>query len=199
MRLPDDQKRTRTHHQTKSILGLDLGPEHSAYTVLHGAVIGDHAWIGNERFLDLLRGDLAVGQLTVLESPQPQDRPLGRMLRDTIVLAGRVIEIFKLRGLPLVEVDECDARCWLCGSRSSNNSALRQALLDEFGDTRQVPCGDCNSTGAAAGARGPKKCPTCKGSKFVRIPGPLSRLNEHERSALAAALYYRQFAESRAA
>lgn len=66
------------------------------------------------------------------------------------------------------------------------------------------PCNECAATGELSGARGPKRCHVCKGRKQVREritcetckgthmlhpPGVLAGFNNHEYSALAAAVY----------
>ena len=170
------------------IVGVDLGPEFSAYTYLDGTAIVTHEYCHNRSLLETLRAGFPHA-IVALESPQAQDRPLGKMLRDTIILAGRVIEVLETRSISYKEVDERDVALWLTGNRSATNAAVRQSLLDRYGDKSQQPCADCRSTGKVQGVRGPKKCPACKGEKFIRVPGPLSGMNEHERSALAAATY----------
>lgn len=173
-----------------TILGIDLGPTHSAYVYLSDGEIIETLWCENGKLIDLLRSGRLPSRVVALESPQPQDRPLGRLLRDTIVFAGRCIEILESRRANYLEVDERDVALWLTGNPSAGNPAIRQSLLDRYGDKSQQPCSECRSIGHVAGKSGrPKKCQACKGEKFIRVPGPLAELNEHERSALAAATF----------
>lgn len=179
------------------LIGIDIGPEHSAFCELLDGAIGDHAWLANDKLLAMLRSGHADQLTAVIESPQAQSNPLGKLLRDTVLWCGRFIEAIDNRATPWVESDERDVRLWLCGSRGANNGALLQSLKDHFGDTRQEACGECQSTGQVTGTRGPKQCPCCKGRKFLKVPGPLHGLNEHERSGLAVALRHWQQLEDR--
>lgn len=173
---------------TGTIVGIDIGPERSAYATLsHGRELGERGWVENAILRDLILG-FGRGMLVALESPQPQDRPLGKLLRDTIIWAGRFIEALEANGVEYREMDERDVALWLCGSRTSSNPAVRQCLIDRFGDKSQQPCA-CG-TGRVPGARDgtTKKCPECHGERFVTEPSALHGFNAHERSALACAV-----------
>ena len=169
------------------ILAIDPGPEHSAYCEWHNGIRAT-GWLPNDQLAALF----IPGRTYVLESPQAQDRPFGKLFRDTVIWAGRYIEAITSRGLPLVEVDERDARTWIVGARTATNAALKQCLKNHFGDTIQAACA-CG-TGRVPGKRPGtlKACAACKGTRLQTIPGPLARLNDHELSAVAVALYYEQ-------
>lgn len=178
------------------ILAIDPGPEYTAFVFVNGLVIGARGWTKNENVLRHLRegsprADLAK-DITIIESPQAQDRPLGKLLRDTILWTGRYIEALDRRLEAYREVDERDVALWLTGNRGANNGAVLQSLKDHFGDTQEKPCYNCDATGRVAGVRTTKNCPSCGGKKFLKIPGPLAGLNEHERSCVAAAVYWQR-------
>ena len=173
------------------ILAIDIGPEFSAYCRLDsGNLIRGHNWFGNDAMLTYVREEHGRGSIAVIESPQAQDRPLGKLLRDTIWWAGRFAEALDSTGVEWHEAEERDVALWLTGNRSASNPAILQGLKDVFGDKTKQPCGECGSAGSVRGSRGLKKCPACKGNKFLTLPGPLAGMNEHERSALAAAWWY---------
>ena len=183
-----------------TILGIDVGPERSAYCELTDArTIGRHAWVENSELLDFLVCD-STGHV-ILESPQAQDRPLGKLLRDTIFWAGRFYECASACGRKVIEAEERDVAFWLTGNRSAGNPAVLQSLKDQFGDRAEIPCAACSMTGQMAGKRPGtfKQCERCKGEKFVVVAGPLKGMNEHERSALAAAYWYWQRTRERKA
>ena len=180
------------------LFAIDPGPERSAYCALFDGQIVEHDWIDNESMVLKLRNGFNAFHY-VLESPQAQDRAFGKLFRDTVIWAGRFIEAIECRGWPLREVDERDVRTWIVGSRTATNAALYQALKDYFGDTSDQPCGQCTD-GQVPGKRAGtfKKCGACKGERFRRVPGTITKLNEHERSAVAAALYvWQKSAEER--
>lgn len=181
------------------LLAIDVGPQQSAYCELHDGAIGQHGWLDNDVLLSRIRGNAEPSYVTIIESPQAQDRPLGKMLRDTIWWAARFAEAIDSRGVEWHEAEERDVAFWLTGNRSANNPAILQSLKDVFGDKTQQPCDRCNSTGTVMGIKKPKKCPRCNGKNTVTIPSPLSALNEHERSALAAAHWYYMKQQSRKA
>lgn len=173
----------------QTILAIDLGPERSAFCYLIDGKIGVHDWVDNEVLLsDLCACD---PDAVVLESPQAQNRPLGKLLRDTIIMAGRVIEICYRRKLKLIEADERDVALWLTGNRSAGNPSVLQSLKDIFGEGRERVCNACNGTGVQPGVRKAttKKCVGCRGRSLVKEPGPLPT-NEHVRSALGAAWWF---------
>ena len=177
---------------TTRLIAIDVGPESSAYCFLEGGDIGTHAWVENAVMLEVIAASSSYSYTIVLESPQAQDRPLGKQLRDTIWWAGRFAERADACGCELVEAEERDVAFWLTGNRSANNPAILQSLKDAFGDKSEQRCPDCHCSGVEAGVRGPRKCSRCNGRKFLTVPGPLKGMNEHERSALAAAWWYWQ-------
>lgn len=172
------------------ITAIDVGPGRSAWCELRHGAIGKHGWIENEAMRHVIAD--ANSSVIVLESPQAQDRPLGKLLRDTIWWAGRFAERAEIYGYELVEAEERDVAFWLTGNRSAGNPAVLQSLKDAFGDKTEQRCPDCSGSGTEAGVRGPRKCSRCAGRKFLNVSGPLKGMNEHERSALAAAYWYFQ-------
>jgi hypothetical protein len=165
----------------------------SAYCHLFDGTICECDWVENAELMTFIRHYPDTFTL-VMESPQAQDRPLGPQLRDTIIMAGRIIELASQRKIPLVEADERDVAFWLTGNRSAGNPAVLQALKDQFGESRERICNACNGTGVQPGVRRAttKKCVGCRGKLLIKEPGPLAGLNEHIRSALAAAWWYHQ-------
>ena len=176
-----------------NILACDPGPERTGWCELHDGVIGPHGWDANDEVLLVLRNGMT--ELFVIESPQAQDRPLGPALRNTIWWTGRYIEALDSRGETWREVEEREIACWLTGSSSPDNSAIKQELKNIFGDKRQVVCTACEGTGQIPGKRGQRSCPTCAGKKFKTVPGPLNGMNEHELSALAVAFVVQKQAD----
>ena len=178
------------------LIALDPGPERTGWCELHDGVIGSHGWDANAVVLRSVRGCIAEDDyLTVIESPQPQDNPLGPALRNTILWAGRYIEALEYNRAKYKEVDERDIRAWITGSRTGDNAALKQELKNIFGDKRQEPCGVCRAEGTVSGKRGAIKCKCCGGRKYVTLPGPLAKMNEHELSALAVAFVVQKQAD----
>lgn len=183
----------------RGIVGLDVGPAQSAYCTLategDGFKIGCHEWIDNCELLHRIRGGRFDWYVVILESPQAQDRPLGKLLRDTIWWAARFAEAIDFRTVEWDEAEERDVALWLTGNRNASNAAILQSLKDVFGDKRQVPCAVCNGSGKVAAVVGKLKgrffnCKECRGRGFTTEQGALHGLNEHERSALACAWWH---------
>lgn len=176
---------------TNLILGIDPGPEMTATCCIDDkANILSPRWIANEMLLTGIREGMADCGTVLIESPQAQDRPLGKQLRDTIWWAGRFAEALDQRGLTWIEAEEYDVRLWLTGNQCGNNAALFAALKQRFGDKQTVKCERCIGGGKIAGSRGLKNCQHCKGRGMTTIAGPLAGLNEHVRSALAVAVWH---------
>lgn len=172
------------------IVGCDTGPENSAYVVLVGSAIGEHGWIPNAELQQKLAIGLADDAILAIETLHPRGEPVSMQAMDAQLWAGRFISEVERRGTPFVCVDERDGRFAASGNQCATAKHVRIGLQNLFGEDQQKPC-ECGD-GTVPGARGPKKCPTCKGRKFVTVAGPLAGLGEHERCALAAALYVQQ-------
>lgn len=170
------------------ILAIDPGPKHSGHAMLTNGQIEKSGWSLNPQVLLSLRCP-PIADVVVIESPQAQDRPLGKLLRDTIWWAGRFAEALDRANWDWREAEEPTVRLWLVGNPSASNSALLAALKEHFGNGAEVECHACHGIGKVAGARGDKKCTTCKARGTMTMPGPLAGRNEHERSAIAVALW----------
>lgn len=184
------------------IVGVDPGDKRSAYVLLVDGYPSEHGWTQNETLLQMLSEDYVGFGILAIETLHPRGELASRQAMETQLWAGRFIQAtVKASGgqRRFIQVAEYDSRCAVTGRTNATNAQVRQALLDKFGDTRQEPCGNCHSGGVVMGTRGPKKCPCCKGRKYLRLPGPLDGFNEHERSAIAAGLYYWQQLEDRRA
>lgn len=175
-----------------SIVGIDPGPTHSAFVVLQNGKIkpDEYGWLENEELRKLL-AEAAPNEFRyalidhlAIETLHPRAEPVSLLAMQAQLWAGRFIEA---AGVEFTCVDERDARFEATGNPSAKNKDVFVGLLNIFGEDRQVAC-QCG-TGVVAGAREgkTKKCPVCKGRQYVVVPGPLAGMNEHCRSALAAA------------
>lgn len=178
------------------IVGVDPGDERSAYVVLLNGQPDTHGWIPNSELLEMLRDDYVGYGIMAIETLHPRHELASREAMETQLWAGRYVEAVSMAGTSFqqrwVQVAEYDSRCAVTGRTNSTNAQVREALLSLFGGDRKEACDRCHASGTVMGVRKPKKCPQCKGNKFVRVPGLLSGYGEHERSALAAAYWYFQ-------
>jgi hypothetical protein len=164
------------------VIGIDPGPEHSAYATIYASgKPGPFNWIENNIMLGFLKG-LDCDHLGI-ETLHPRGEPVSLQAMQGQLWAGRFIEAL---GVPFTCVCERDAAFACTGTMQAKAANISQGLKNIFGEDRRVPCG-CDGT--VPGKRGPKKCPRCKGKRFVTEKGPLAGANEHVRSALAVAYY----------
>ena len=178
----------------RTIVGCDPGSENSAVVMLCGPAILQSLWLPNASILTWLDDTLDEDTVLAIETLFPRAEPVSREAMEGQLFAGRCIQIADQRGTPFVKVDVNDAKFTVTGGspHARKDKHVRLGLLNIFGDSRQVPCDNCCGTGGVRGTRGPKKCPVCKGRQFIVQPGPLHGLNEHCRSALAAAYHVQQ-------
>ena len=102
----------------------------------------------------------------VIEMVASYGMPVGRTVFDTVIWIGRFYEIWTNRGCcasPRLVVRR-DVKMHLCHSVKANDANIRQALIDRFGGTQE----------------------TAVGTK--KKPGPLYKLCNDERAALALAI-----------
>lgn len=168
------------------ILGIDPGPERTAYALLRNGKPGVHDWFPNEGLLAMLLDHGADGCHLAIETLHPRGEPVSRQAMLGQLWAGRFIQA---AGAPFTCVDDDDARFAASGKPGATARDVRIGLLNIFGEDKQRPC-DCND-GRVPGKRAgtTKICPRCHGDKWITVPGPLASFGEHERSALACALY----------
>lgn len=179
------------------IVAIDPGSERSAYVFLDDGVPGAHAWLANDHLLDLLAKGFHEGRLLAIETLFPRAEPVSRDALAGQLWAGRFIQAVLMSGQngQVVEsarficVDPGDSRFCVTHNPQAGDKHIRVGLLNIFGDKRQEPCdcGDGREPGKRPGTT--RVCRKCGGERFVTVPGPLDGFNEHERSALAVAVY----------
>jgi hypothetical protein len=178
-----------------TLLGIDPGPERSAYAILDDGVPGAHAWLANDHLLCMLAHGFHQGRKLCIETLHTRGEPVSQQAMNAQLWAGRFIQA---ACGPFECVDERDGRFAASGNQCAKEKHVRIGLENQFGEDRQVECLNCiNGRVSGAKAGRTKQCPKCKGTRVVRLAGPLSGFNEHERSALAAALYVYQKSHSR--
>lgn len=170
----------------RKILGVDPGPDRSAYALLENGIPRGHDWIDNERLLAMIVGGGASGCHLAIETLYPRGEPVSRDAMVGQLWAGRFIQA---AGVPFTCVDDDDSRFAASGKPGAKAKDVSAGLKNIFGEDRQEPC-DCQD-GRVCGKRpgSTKICPRCHGEKYITKPGPLAGYSEHERSALAAALF----------
>lgn len=176
------ESRERKMSKEVTIIGLDPGPERSAFAALTDGKLGAHGWLPNEEVLFYVT--TTQFQHLAIETLHPRAEPVSLLAMQAQLWAGRFIEA---AGVSFTCIDERDARFEATGNPSATNKDVRHGLLNIFGEDHQEAC-QCDSGKVPGKREGTMKiCPACKGERFVTVRGPLADYNEHERSALAAA------------
>lgn len=143
------------------VVGVDPGPEQSAYVVWNGVMVRGHDIVKNDDMRHML--ETIYADVAVFEQVESYGMPVGREVFDTVFETGRMWEraCTSVSLMPRREV-----KLHLCGTSRAKDPNVRAALIDRFGGSRSV-------------AIGTKKA-----------PGPLYGVRSHEWSALALAVTY---------
>ena len=143
------------------VIGIDPGPEQSAYVRWDGYWVAAHGIEPNEAIRVMLRSTCA--EVVVIEQVESYGMAVGRDVFETVHEAGRMFESISGERRRLVRRA---VKLHLCGSSRAKDSNIRQALIDRFG-----------GTGGRRAAIGVKA-----------DPGPLYGIRSHEWAALAVAV-----------
>lgn len=115
------------------ILGIDPGPNQTAFALWCGDRLGLFNILPNEEFISWIRVQSAMGSIPAIEMIQSFGMPVGKEIFETVLLIGRVIEIYDCQGLKTNLVYRKDIKLHFCGTNRAKDSNIRQALIDRFG------------------------------------------------------------------
>lgn len=145
-----------------TIIGLDPGPTQSAYVVWDGHAIIDAYEDSNEFVLERL-ASCGHAQRLVIEKIESYGMAVGAEVFETCYWSGIFAHSFGLA--QTARLGRGAIKLHICGSKSANDSNVRQAILDRFGG-KEVAFGKKSA------------------------PGLLYGITGHRMSALAVALTY---------
>ena len=179
---------------TDIVLGIDPGPYESAYCLLVEGEPATFAKVVNENFLAKLRNVFAGTPIVVIETIFPRGQSVGLETMNTQLWAGKYWEAAESRGSKVHGIDRQDVRFAICGSLDTNDSSVRQGLIDHYGGDRKAiggkRCKTCKH-GNMGTAKRPMQCSSCGGSGWAVEPGPLHKFAKDMWSALSIALAWR--------
>lgn len=179
---------------TDRICGIDPGAYESAYCFLEHGLPAGAAKVPNDRMLEILRDGFACSRIVVIETIFPRGQSVGLETMNTQLWAGRYWEAAESRGSPVYGIDRQDVRFAICGSLDTNDSSVRQGLIDHYGGDRKAiggkRCKNCKH-GNMGTAKRPMQCYTCGGEGWEVPPGPLHKFAKDMWAALAIALAWR--------
>ncbi len=123
------------------ILGIDPGPKQTAFALWCGDYLGLFNILPNDEFIKWIRVQSAMGSIPVIEMIQSFGMPVGKEIFETVLLIGRIIEIYDCQNLKANLVYRKDIKLHLCGTPRAKDSNIRQALIDRFGSpgTKKSP------------------------------------------------------------
>lgn len=113
------------------IIGLDPGPKESAYCVLDGERIVSFGKLENMAVMDVLEMYSSRENRLAIEMIASYGMAVGKEVFETCVWIGRFIETFKG---PYRYVYRREVKLHICQSPRANDSNIRHALIDRFGD-----------------------------------------------------------------
>lgn len=172
-------------------LGIDPGPYDSAYCFVENGLPNGAAKVPNEFLLNQLRDHFAKRCIVVIETIFPRGKAVGLETMNTQLWAGKFWEASESRGSLVYGIDRQDVRFAICGSLDTNDSSVRQGLIDHYGGELKAiggkRCKECKS-GNMGTAKHPLQCTHCGGSGWQVEPGPLHKFANDMWAALAIAL-----------
>lgn len=112
------------------ILGIDPGPIRSAFVEWTPNRILSHGIYRNEELLEMFRA-YTLNVIPVIEMVQSFGMPVGREVFETVLIIGRLLEVFSSQDPKLVY--RKDIKLHFCQSPRAKDSNIRQALIDRFG------------------------------------------------------------------
>lgn len=120
------------------IIAVDPGPKESAYCVLDGDKIIEFGKVENMAMMDVLVVYSHAANLLAIEMIASYGMAVGKEVFETCVWIGRFIESFKG---PYEYVYRREVKLHICQSPRANDSNIRHALIDRFGDpgTKKAP------------------------------------------------------------
>ena len=119
------------------VLGLDPGPDYSAYVLLNGdGTIHTAAKRPNHDVLCAIKADADRYTLTVVcERIRSYGMPAGASLFETCEWSGRFMEAWISRDIRhnWYWIERKEVKMALCGSTRAKDANIRQALIDRYG------------------------------------------------------------------
>lgn len=173
------------------IVGCDPGPYESAYCLLVDGQPEDAGKIDNDALLRLIESSNFGEVRYVIETIFPRGQSVGLETFDTQFWAGRYAQAARTCRHKWEKIDRQDVRFAICGSLATNDSSVRQGLIDHYGGEHKAiggkRCKLCKN-GNMGTAKRPLQCTSCGGDGWQYPPGPLKKFAKDMWSALAIAL-----------
>jgi hypothetical protein len=121
------------------VIGVDPGPEHSAFVCLSNGRVFDRGIVTNEE-LAKCDGYWSSRQVFI-EMIACYGMAVGASVFETCVWIGRFTELSRLAGGKLSRVFRRDIKLHLCNSPRAKDGNVRQALIDRLGPqgTKKAP------------------------------------------------------------
>lgn len=170
------------------LVGVDPGPLMSAYCLLVDGVPKDCGKLDNPSLIEKIRGcswsNFVIAPRYIIETIFPRGKAVGLETMDTQFWAGRFAEAAEASGCRWQKIDRQDVRFAICGSLNTNDSNVRQGLIDHYGGHDKAiggkRCTNCKRHGGA--------CMCCNSTGWKISPGPLHKFKADMWAALAIAL-----------
>ena len=132
------------------VLAIDPGPTDSAWVLVDGPTVRDHAIVANvELVRDLRDGNLVeLADAVVLEQVESFGMAVGKEVFDTVWWAGRFFERSRGKGVMLARRT---VKLHLCQTVRATDATIRRQLLDRWGGAQAV--GTAKSRGPLYGLK----------------------------------------------
>lgn len=148
------------------VLGVDPGPELTAYVLFDEPRVVEFATVENRMFKAQLRRLWSMSDHMAIEMIASYGMAVGREIFETCVWIGRYIELWDYYGAEWTQVYRADVKMHLCKNNGAKDANIRAALIDRFGPGKEKAIG------------------------LKKTPGPLFGISGDEWAALGVAVTY---------
>jgi len=119
-----------------NVIGIDPGPERSAFALWDGEHFIDQGWPDNETLLSHIKGSRNPGHMIVEKVVHYGKRPVGADVFETAYWTGRFIQAWLDRlttQRTASRISFSETAIHHCRTTRVDSAVIRQALIDRFG------------------------------------------------------------------
>lgn len=116
------------------VLGIDPGTTETAYALWDGHKVIECAIVPNQQMLELVRGDHWGDTIPMfIEMVASYGMAVGKEVFETVFWIGRFVEVWDIKEQGWRLVYRQEVKLHHCHSSKANDSNIRTALIDRFG------------------------------------------------------------------
>jgi hypothetical protein len=139
---------------SRTILAIDPGNIESAWVIYDAGKIKQAGKSKNEELIEWITSSRELPEYeTAIEMIASYGMPVGKEVFDTCLWIGRFCQAIESRGIESNLVYRKEVKIHLCGSLKAKDSNIRQALIDRYGEVRELAIGSKHKPGPLYGIK----------------------------------------------